>query len=144
MVEISTFESSKPISNSLNCWSMVTVCLYKQTMTSGCWFLWMKAEKHSFPRITLFQLEFWHNRSLKIIYCSHLDGITNTVKTSSRMVLWCAFGCNMFRCQNILSLILKNTIKILKFHYSNKICDIRKGKPWDEKLFSSILFTFLS
>ena len=33
-VEISTFETSKPIFSSLNCWSMVTVCLYKQEILS--------------------------------------------------------------------------------------------------------------
>ena len=62
----------------------------------------MKAEKHSFPQITLCWLEFRHNRSSKIICYSQLKGMTNTVKTSSRTVLWYEVGCNLFRCQNIL------------------------------------------
>ena len=57
-----------------------------------------KAEKHSFLKITLCRLEFRYNRSSKIKCCSHLNGMTNTVKTSSRMVLWCEVNCNFFRC----------------------------------------------
>ena len=82
--------------------SMVTVCLCKQTMTFGCWFLYMEADKHSFPQITLCRLKFGHNGSSKIICCSHLNGIKDTIKRSSRVLLGCEVGCNLFRCQNIL------------------------------------------
>ena len=75
----------------------------------------MKAEKHSFSQITLCRLEFRHNRSSKIICFSHLNGMANTVKRSSRMVLWREVGWNLFRCQNILvAPSLRNPEKLIQ------------------------------
>ena len=88
--------SKSPLLNRRNQFSTV--------WTVEVWLPYAFPSKRWHPAADFFE---WKQESiasrLKIVCCSHLCGMTNTFKTSSRVVLWCKVGCNLFRCQNILS-----------------------------------------